>query len=118
MQISALLVTELAQLLFEGASTRQRARRYDHAKAKGLYWLPSRFGREARRQPCTESEAEDRPALEPLGHSITSSASARIDGGRERPRAPAVFRLTINLKCVGCSIGSSPGEAPRKMRTT
>jgi hypothetical protein len=51
-------------------------------------------------------------------HSMTSSARARIDGGTVRPSAVAVFRLTVNLKCVGCSIGSSPGAAPRKMRTT
>ena len=53
-----------------------------------------------------------------VDHSITSSARARIEGGIASPRAPAVFRLTENLKWVGCSSGSSPGGAPWKMRTT
>jgi hypothetical protein len=51
-------------------------------------------------------------------HSITSSARAKIAGGMVRPSVFAVFRLTVNWKCVGPSIGSSAAEAPRKMRAT
>ncbi len=39
-------------------------------------------------------------------------------GGRVRPRALAVFRLITSSNFVGCSIGNSPGLAPRRMRST
>src|SRR6185369_6174475 len=46
------------------------------------------------------------------GHSITSSARARSDGGMVRPSAFAVLRLTTISKPVGCSTGSLAGSAP------
>src|SRR5215831_11886850 len=36
------------------------------------------------------------------GHSITSSARARIEGGTVRPSALAVLRFTTNSNLVGC----------------
>ena len=46
------------------------------------------------------------------GHSITSSARARIDGGTVRSSASAVFRLITRSKAVGCWTGRSAGLAP------
>jgi hypothetical protein len=51
-------------------------------------------------------------------YSNTSSARCRADSGIVRPSALAVFRLTANSNTVGCSIGSSPGIAPRRIRAT
>ena len=51
-------------------------------------------------------------------YSITSSARCRIDSGIVSLSALAVFRLTANSNKVGCSIGSSPGFAPRRIRAT
>src|SRR5437667_11389859 len=45
------------------------------------------------------------------GHSMTSSARARIDGGIVSPSALAVFRLTTNSQVVGCWTGRSAGLA-------
>src|SRR5262249_27331009 len=49
------------------------------------------------------------------GHSMTSSARARIDGGIVRPSALAVFRLTTSSKVVGCWTGRSAGLAPLRI---
>ena len=54
----------------------------------------------------------------PPFHSITSSARARIDGGRVRPSALAVFMVTTSATLVGCSTGRSAGFAPLRMRST
>ena len=53
-----------------------------------------------------------------ISYSITSSACSRADSGIVRPSALAVFRLIANSNTVGCSIGSSPGFAPRRIRAT
>src|SRR5215203_4607009 len=63
-----------------------------------------------------------RPADEsnhlPPSHSITSSARARSVGGIVRPSALALLTLRTRLNRVGCSIGISPGLAPRRMAST
>src|SRR5262245_27174037 len=46
---------------------------------------------------------------------ITSSARSSSDGGTVRPRALAVLRLMTRSNLVGCSMGRSPGRAPRKI---
>ena len=51
-------------------------------------------------------------------HSITSSASARSDGGTVRSRAFAVLVFIMSLKDVGCSTGMSAGMIPFKTLTT
>src|SRR6266540_949972 len=51
-------------------------------------------------------------------HSITSSASASIDGGTFRPSALAVLRLMVSSNLVGCSTGSSAGLAPLRILST
>src|ERR1022692_204236 len=51
-------------------------------------------------------------------YSITSSANNRNDSGIVRPSDLAVFRLTTNWNLVGNCTGSSPGFAPRRMRST
>src|SRR6516225_10757361 len=48
-------------------------------------------------------------------HSMTSSAVVSNKGGTERPSASAVLRSMARLNLVGCSIGSSPGFAPRRI---
>jgi len=49
------------------------------------------------------------------GHSITSSARARIEGGTVSPSALAVLRLTTSSKVVGCTTGRSAGLAPLRI---
>jgi len=51
-------------------------------------------------------------------HSITSSASTRRLCGTSSPSALAVVRLTARSNLVGCSIGISPGLAPRRIWST
>ena len=51
-------------------------------------------------------------------HSITSSASCRIDSGIVRSSALAALRLITNLNLVGCSTGKSAGLAPLRIRST
>src|SRR6478736_10357149 len=51
-------------------------------------------------------------------HSITSSARASSVGEMVRPSALAVLRLTTNSNVFGACTGSSPGLAPRRIRST
>jgi hypothetical protein len=51
-------------------------------------------------------------------HSMIWSARARSDDGMARPSALAVLRLITSSNFVGCSMGKSPGRAPRRMRST
>src|SRR6187401_2031983 len=53
-------------------------------------------------------------ATSPL-HSITSSARARGDGGRVRPKALAIFRFIKRSNVTGCCTGRSPGLAPLRI---
>ena len=53
-----------------------------------------------------------------VSYSNTSSARCRANSGIARPSALAVFRLTANSNKAGCSIGSSPGLSPRRIRAT
>jgi len=52
------------------------------------------------------------------GYSITRSAWRSNVCGIVNPSALAVLRLITSSKRVGCSIGRSPGFAPRRMRST
>jgi hypothetical protein len=52
------------------------------------------------------------------GHSMTSSARARIEGGMVRPSALAVFKLMTSSKLVGCWTGRSAGSAPLRIFPT
>jgi hypothetical protein len=51
-------------------------------------------------------------------HSTTLSARSRIESGIFRPIALAVFMLSTNWKCVGCSTGKSAGAAPARILPT
>jgi hypothetical protein len=51
-------------------------------------------------------------------YSITSSAAKRMPFGMMTPSALAVLRLTTSSNLVGCSIGSSAGFAPFRIRAT
>src|SRR5262249_52762638 len=68
-------------------------------------------------QPSLSILTEPRDELAPL-HSITSSARPRSVGAISIPIAFAVFRLITISNLVGCSTGSSPGFAPRKILST
>src|ERR1700730_18255026 len=61
--------------------------------------------------------AEDATAGTNLGcgHSMTSSARARIEGGTVRPSAWAVLRLTTSSNVAGCCTGRSAGLAPLRI---
>src|SRR5262249_29314018 len=63
---------------------------------------------------CTAKQCDE---LAPP-HSITSSASVSRLSEILRPSALAVVRLMTRSDLVGCSIGSSPGFAPRKILST
>src|ERR1041385_4702984 len=54
----------------------------------------------------------------PPPHSIPSSARASSAGGSVRPRALAVFRLSINSNLADCITGRSAGFSPLRMRPT
>ena len=49
---------------------------------------------------------------------ITSSSRSSSDGGIVIPSALAVLRLITSSKCIGCSMGKSPGLAPRRILST
>src|SRR5215831_12281102 len=51
-------------------------------------------------------------------HSITSSASCKIELRTERPRALAVLRLKTNSNLVGDCTGKLLGDSPLRMRST
>jgi Histidine kinase len=51
-------------------------------------------------------------------YSITASALARSASGITMPSAFAVLRLMFKATSVACSIGSSAGWAPLRMRST
>src|SRR4030081_3013387 len=51
-------------------------------------------------------------------HSITPSAVASTDDGTVMPRALAILRFITSSNLVGCSMGRSPGLAPRKILST
>jgi hypothetical protein len=53
-----------------------------------------------------------------LPHSITSSARISVAGSSRTPSSVAIFRFRTNSKCVGVSIGRSPGGTPRRIWTT
>ena len=54
----------------------------------------------------------------PVRHWITSSARNSRDCGSVRPSAFAVLKLITSSSLLGCSIGSSLGLAPLKIRST
>src|SRR5215469_2929366 len=56
--------------------------------------------------------------LLPGGHSMTSSARARIDGGTVRPSVFDVLRLITSSNVVGCWTGRSAGLAPLRSLPT
>jgi hypothetical protein len=64
--------------------------------------------------PCPRSAktGSDKP------YSISSSARARRDAGISIPSDFAVLRLMTSRYLVGCSIGSSAGLAPFRIRLT
>jgi hypothetical protein len=52
------------------------------------------------------------------GHSMTSSARARSEGGISIPRALAVARFIRNSNLIGSAIGRSDGFSPLRIRPT
>src|SRR5215831_12249668 len=79
---------------------------------------PSGFLRARRERPRDRRAAERRDEVATSHHSITSSARASSVGEMSMPRALAVVRLMTKSNLVGCSTGSSPGFAPRKILST
>jgi hypothetical protein len=68
----------------------------------------------SQRCPTTDSCS----AANRFGHSITSSARAKRDGGIVNPSALAVFRLMTSSTLVLCWIGRSAGLAPLRIFPT
>ena len=60
----------------------------------------------------------ERSHQKPALYSITSSAATSRPGGTVRPSTFDVLRLTVVSYLVGACTGSSPGFAPRRMRST
>src|SRR5579862_1225470 len=69
------------------------------------------------KRPSDGGAAEQRNDLAPP-HSITSSARCRNNSGTVMPSTLAVLRLITSWNWVGSCTGRSPGEAPRRMRST
>src|SRR5262249_5195736 len=86
-------------------------KRHEHADAPHAVALL----RACRERPRRRA-AEERDRLATI-HSTTSSARGIIDGGMARPSALAVLRFTTISNLVGNCTGSSPGFAPRRMRS-
>src|SRR5262249_43019459 len=86
----------------------------DPSHLLGLLRAPRNWPRDGR-----ASEQRDELAASDLRvHSITSSARSRIEVGTDTPIALAVFKLSVNSKLVGCSIGRSGGFAPLRSLAT
>ena len=110
-------VMKMGQGLDRGTRARGRRRRLIGAVKK----LDAMADRPAELSGAAVRSGAELPWFCPIDeiaglHSITSSARARIDCGTLNPSALAVLRLTANSKCVGPSIGSSPGGVPCRMR--
>src|SRR5215510_10811810 len=71
----------------------------------------------AHRERPRRRSAEQRDERAPL-HSINSSARSRNDSGIVSPSPLAAVRLMTRSNLVGCSTGSSPGLAPRRILST
>ena len=69
-----------------------------------------RHGEEAASQRVDEHSPGD--------HWMIWSARCSSDGGIVSPSAVAVLRLMISSNFLGCSIGKSPGGAPRRILAT
>jgi hypothetical protein len=65
----------------------------------------------AHRQPADDNGVETN-----LSDEVTSSASARSDGGTSRPSALAVLRLMTRSNLLDCITGISAGFWPFRMR--
>src|SRR6185503_2215452 len=62
--------------------------------------------------------AEQTPCRRETPYPIAQSARSRRSGGMTMSSARAVARLMAKANLAGRSIGSSPGAAPLKMRST
>ena len=78
-----------------------------------LRWAPSPACRllRPRRQRPRRCAAKKRDELA-TGHSITSSARARSDGGMARPNVLAVWWLITNSNLMACMTGRSRASRP------
>src|SRR5262249_21028413 len=77
----------------------------------------------ARRQPPRRGRAAEygeelAPSHGVPPYSITSSASANIEGGMVSPRSVAALSLMTSSNLVGVCTGRSAGLAPLRMRST
>jgi hypothetical protein len=82
------------------------------AKARVCPSLPCMGGEYGSRRMPDDTRDHTRRRRPPRAHDRTSSARARRDGGRARPRALAVFRLITSSNRVGGSTGRFAGFAP------
>src|SRR6516165_1099060 len=110
-QVAALDIAQLAQAILERDVLGHQAwRSGDDADmgnaSRRLVGVRRRDGRadEADQKRCDKERSS--------GHSMTSSARARIDGGTVRPSAFAVLRLTTSSKVAACWTGRSAGFSP------
>jgi len=113
-QVATFDIAQLTQPLFKGGVLGVRARcpgnDTDMEDAgRHLVRIRGRGGK---------ADQKSRAKQPASGHSMTSSARARIVGGTVRPSPLAVFRLTIKSNLTGSWIGRSPGLAPFRMRST
>src|SRR5205807_7996114 len=115
-QVLSLDVAELAHPFHESAEAmvHERSRlavRRKEADAIDAALLGNRGKREER------NDGSDRLAA--IRHySMTSFARTSMSFGTVRPMAFAVFMLMMSSKVAGCSMGSSPGFAPRRIFAT
>src|SRR5688500_10291486 len=83
--------------------------------------LPPEWQRPAathQREPAESQAAPQELASSRSAHRMTSVACWRTACGMVRPRAWAVFRLTMKSNMVGCSIGISPAGVPFRILST
>src|SRR5262245_52820173 len=108
---ASILPCPFSRPLSPTADTVRHLTRSPHRRAIGLL-------RARRERPCRRRAAEQRDEIAALHHSITSSAAACRVSGTVRRSALAVARLITSSNLVGCSIGSSDGGVPLRMRAT
>jgi hypothetical protein len=96
----------------EFAKARLRVNRVDSAMSAMSPLYPQEPRSSER--PATSEKCHNRKWGGP--YSITPSARASSDAGKERPSALAVFKLTISSNLVGSTTGKSLSFSPLRMR--
>ena len=111
---AAILPAQSRKLLNERVDRGTKYWRFGPSHQHSYSPHPLRLLRARCERPGRGSATNKRDELAPP-HSITSSARAIRFGGKVRPIAPAVLRLTDKVNLSGACTGSSPGRTPRKV---